>query len=65
MNDPSVMLDTKSWPENLAGSCHIVREFAIIFQELMVCESGTEKWGWQVCIVGGTAKCRFTTVKGE
>ena len=59
MNDPSVMLDTKSWPENLASSCHIFREFAIIFWELMVCESGIENWGWQASVVGGAAKCRL------
>lgn len=65
MNDLSVMLDTKTWPENLASSCHIVRGFATIFRELMVCESGIEKWGWQVSIVGGTARCRFMRLKGE
>lgn len=64
MNDLSVMLDTKTWPENLASSCHIVRGFAIIFRELMVRESGIEKWGWQVSIVGRDSQVSVYETKG-
>lgn len=59
------MLDAKSWPENLASSCHNVREFAVIFRELMVCESDIGDGNGRLELWEAQLSVGLLKVKGE